>query len=261
MSSFTPPRPTLRRRGLYHHLPLFSALCGLLGASASAFAADSNVPAFSQLPPGVLPPPWHFASLPNKKPTRFDIVELEGHHVLRVSTDDSYGNLVHARRLAGGEPWQLTWKWRLDKPLEHADLRQRSGDDAALKVCVSFDFDVAKLSFGERTKLRLGSISTGESIPAETLCYVWDRQLPTGTVLNNAFTQRLRFVVLQNSHSPIAQWLQEKRDLRADYQRAFGDESPQAMPDIIDVSISADADSTHGTSLGYVGDLHLQLKP
>ena len=57
------------------------------------------------------------------------------------------------------------------------------------------------------------------------------------------------------------QWLQEMRDLRADYQRAFGDESPQTMPDSSDVSISPDADSTHGTSLGYVGDLQLQLTP
>ena len=52
--------------------------------------------------------------------------------------------------------------------------------------------------------------------------------------------------------------MHERRDLQADYLRAFGDESPEHMPDVIGVTVSADADNTHGSSLGYVGDIRLE---
>lgn len=240
--------------------PLLAAALTLLTAACWAQDASHDtvaIASFSAAPPGPAPKPWRFATLPNKKPTVFDIAEQDGSHVLRVATDDSYGNLVHAMRAPGGA-LRLDWRWRLDRPLAQADLRQRSGDDAALKLCVSFDYDIGRLGFGERTRLRLARISTGEAIPGQTLCYVWDRQLPDGTLLDNAFTRRMRFIVLRSGHDPLSRWMHERRDLQADYLRAFGDEAPEHMPDVIGVTVSADADNTHGVSLGYVGDIRLE---
>ena len=226
-----------------------------LVAHASSWAGDSVAP-FSGMAVGPLGAPWHFATLPNKTATEYSIVDLQGSHVLRVSTHDAYGNMVHPLRIEAPSNLQLHWRWRVDQLVDKADIKTKSGDDAAIKLCVSFDYDAAQLSLGERTKLRLGKISTGEDIPAETLCYLWDNKQPTGTVLHNAFTHRMRFIVLQSGASHVGQWVTEQRNLATDYARAFGDESP-SMPAVIGITVSADSDNTHGSGLAYMGDIRL----
>lgn len=247
----------------WKRLPGHAALALLL-AGAPAWAEGKHPQsagqiAFSQLPEGPLPAPWHFATLPGKSPTQFGIASLDGEHVLRVSTSDAYGNLVYPLPAAvngAAAALRLSWRWRVDQLVAKADIRSRSGDDAALKLCVSFDFDRSRLGFGERARLRLGQIHTGERIPAETLCYVWDNQLPVGTQLHNAFTHRMRFIVLQSGSTHLGRWMSESRDLAADYAQAFGDESA-GMPAVIDITVSADSDNTHGSGLAYMGDIHL----
>jgi hypothetical protein len=55
--------------------------------------------------------------------------------------------------------------------------------------------------------------------------------------------------------------LSERRNLLADYRRAFGDESGGAMPDIVAVAVSADADNTRGHGLAYFSDVVLRGGP
>lgn len=246
---------TIPRRRTPWRTPLAAALATF---TLQAGLAQSPSPApFSKMAAGALPAPWHFASLPNKTPTEFGIVQLNGENVLRVSTKDAYGNMVHPLHQQGSAAMQLQWRWRVDELVGKADIRSRSGDDAALKLCVSFDFDRSQLGFGERAKLCLGKISTGEDIPAETLCYLWDNKQPVGTQLHNAFTHRMRFIVLQSGSAHQGQWMTEQRNLAADYAQAFGDES-SAMPEVIGITVSADSDNTHGSGLAYMGDIRLQ---
>lgn len=228
------------------------------GLAAHAVAADdSAIAPFSAAAPGDPPATWKFATLPNKVPTQYTIVDLGGARVLKVQSDESYGNLVHAMHMQVSDRSVLSWRWRVDKLLEDADIRTRAGDDSAAKLCVFFGFDGAKLSFGERTKLALGRASTGEDVPTETLCYVWDNKLPIDTGLINAFTKRIRFIVLQSGTAKLGQWVTQRRNLVADYQRMFGDESEGKVPEVTGVSVSADSDNTHDHGLSYFGDVSL----
>ena len=237
---------------------LAAALCATaLAQPATVLAQGHSIPAFSQMQSGPLGSPWHFATLPNKKPTEFSVVDKDGQHVLRVSTQVAYGNMVLALHHSPMPDMRLQWRWRVDQLIDKADIKTRAGDDSAIKLCVSFDFDKSQLSFGERAKLRLGKISTGEDIPAETLCYVWDNKQPMGTFMHNAFTHRMRYIVLQSGAAHKGQWMTEQRNLTADYLQAFGDES-QTMPTIIGITVSADSDNTHGEGLAYMGDVHLE---
>ena len=236
----------------------FLALAFGAGPVAQAVAADETAIApFSAAAPGDPPAAWKFATLPNKVPTKYTIVDLGGARVLKVESDESYGNLVHALRMQVSDRSVLSWRWRVDKLLEAADIRTRAGDDSAAKLCVFFGFDAAKLSFGERTKLALGRASTGEDVPTETLCYVWDNKLPIDTGLVNAFTKRIRFIVLQSGAAKLGQWVAQRRNLVADYQRMFGDESEGKVPEVTGVSVSADSDNTRGHGLSYFGDVTL----
>lgn len=205
------------------------------------------------------PAPWRVVGLPrsNKPLTRFDITAIDGQSVLRVQTDRSYANLVHQLPdlvLAPGT--QLHWRWRLEQPLLDTDLRRRDGDDSALKVCLLFDMPLARLGLVERSVLRAARSLSGEHLPSATLCYVWDSTLAPGTLLHNAFSQRLRMMVVDSGEQQLGQWVTHTRDLAADFQRAFGEESA-TLPPLQAVLVGADADNTGGRSLGYVGDVTL----
>ena len=240
--------------------PLAVVLAACIAAAATttlAHAEEVAIKSFSSAAPGEPPAAWKFATLPNKVATRFSIVDLAGSRVLKVEADESYGNLVHTLHAKAGDHTALAWRWRVDKLVENADIKTRSGDDAAAKLCVFFAFDAAKLPFGERARLTLANSATGETVPTETLCYVWDNKLPIDTSLVNAFTKRIRFIVLQSGTGKLGQWVTEKRDLSVDYQRLFGDESEGKIPEIVGVAVSADADNTHGHGLAYFGDVSL----
>ena len=230
---------------------------GACFALRAAAADDTAIAAFSSATPGEAPAAWKFATLPNKVPTKFSVVDLGGTRVLKVEADESYGNLVHSMHAQVSGRAVLAWRWRVDKLVEDADLRVRSGDDAAAKVCVLFAFDASKLSLGERTRLKLGNSATGETVPTQTLCYVWDNKLPVDTGIVNAFSKRIRFIVLQSGSARLGQWVAQRRNLAADYQRMFGDESEGQLPEVSGVAVSADSDNTRGHGLAYIGDIAL----
>lgn len=203
--------------------------------------------------------PWHVVGLPKQtKPfTRFEVVELDGRRVLRVESDSSYGNLVHPLQFeTPPASLQFGWRWRVDQLVEAADLRQRSGDDMPVKVCVFFDEPMANVPFIERQALRLARVRADEWLPSATVCYVWDNRVPAGTTLRSAFTGRIRYLVLESGPEHLRSWRSERRDVLADYLRLFGDEA-DTVPPLLGVGVGADADNTHGHGLAYVSDLTL----
>jgi hypothetical protein len=204
---------------------------------------------------------WKFVTLPNKVATKYSIVDLDGAHVLKVQSDESYGNLVFSVKADITDKSVIAWRWRVDKLVEDADLKTRAGEDSAAKVCVFFDFDSGKLSLGERTKLAIAHTTTGQDVPSETLCYVYDNKLPPETGVVSPFTRRIRFIVLDTGSAKLTQWIPQKRNIAADYQRMFGDESEGKLPAVTGVSVSADADNTHGHGLSYFGDVTLTVTP
>jgi hypothetical protein len=234
-----------------------AVLLSTLAALPVRSADDASIAAFSAAPAGEPPSAWKFASLPNKTPTRFTVVELGGARVLKVEADESYGNLIHSMHAQVGEKASLAWRWRVDKLVEDADLKTRGGDDSPAKLCVFFAFDAGKLSLGERTRLALAHSTTGQDVPTETLCYVWDNKLPIDTGIPNAFTKRIRMIVLQSGPAKLGQWVSQRRNLAADYQRMFADESEGKVPEVVGVAVSADADNTRGHGLSYFGDISL----
>jgi hypothetical protein len=232
-----------------------------VGPVLAAQMADEAAPdlgVFSRAAEGSVPAGWRVVAFPsNQKPvTRFTLTQRDGRVALAVEADKSYGNLV---REFG--PWVtdraiLSWKWRAERLPTGADLRQRSGDDAGGKVCVFFDVPTSKMPVIERARLQVARLLTGEPVPPQALCYVWDASappLPVGTHLPNAFTSLMRWVVLQSGEARRGQWVDERRNLADDYRRAFGED----MPPITGVAIGADTDNTQSQSLFYFADVAL----
>jgi hypothetical protein len=202
-------------------------------------------------------PPWRVELLPKQQPpaTRYQVVRLDDRAVLRVQSERAYGNLVHPLPPAT-EAGSLRWRWRLDEAVirVNSTLGDKAGDDAALKVCASFDLPASAVPLAERWLLRLAESRTQLKLPRATLCYLFDNSLPPGTLVRNPYTARVRSIVLGG---PMKRWIDEEHDLAADFLRAFGDES-STVPALTAVVVAADSDNTGSSTLGYVDALRLQ---
>jgi hypothetical protein len=232
-----------------------AAAAACAAACLTIFSTARAADLVSPVGPGAEPPPpWRVVGLPQqaKALTRFSLVVLDGQRVLRVEADNAYGNLVHP--LQGTRAGILAWRWRVDRPAAGADLRLKSGDDVALKVCAFFDMPIARVPFVERQLLRFASARAGYELPTATLCYVWDNLLAPGTLLDNAYTRRVRYIAA-GGHP--GQWSDQAYDLAADFRRAFGDETPE-LPPLTAVVVGADTDNTGSHSVGYVSDLRFE---
>ena len=226
-------------------------------------AAAQGLQAFSKADSDALPAPWRLVGLPQGKApmAQIEIVKLGDERVLKLATDKSYGTALHELKpVVLGAGSSLNWRWRLEKGIETADLATKEGDDAPLKICAMFDMPLDKLGFVERNLVRLARSASAEKLPGATLCYVWDHKLAAGTQLPNAYSQRLRFIVLDSGDKKKGQWVVHQRDLAADLQRAFGHEFATPPP-LIAIVVGADADNTQARSLAYVGDIALAVKP
>src|ERR1700761_4892023 len=141
------PNGTVPRRAAGRALPTALPIVGaLLALAASAAQAEGVLTPFSGASGPQAPAPWRFTNLPNKSATKFEVVEQDGHKVLKVDADQSYGNLVHETRVALDPQTTLSWRWKVEQFVAGADLHQKSGDDGAAKVCVFFDFPSDRLS-------------------------------------------------------------------------------------------------------------------
>jgi hypothetical protein len=232
-------------------LLLRTLLPATLGLGAGAAAADLNPWAGA---PGAEPTlPWRFAGLPAQTlpRTHYSLVETDGALSLRIEAQASYGNLLHPTRSA---PGRLQWQWRVERFAASTDLRTKAGDDTAVKVCALFDHALERVPFVERQLLRLARSRSREDLPAATLCYVWDTGLAAGTLIDNAYSRRVRYLVLRGGETAPTPWQRESRDLAADFLRAFGDEATEA-PRLRAIAVGADTDNTGSQALAFVRGL------
>ena len=241
-----------------HRVALAAAIGMSVAGSALSVDGPNLLTDFAG-PLGTPPAPWRFVGLPfqSKPMTRFRIVTHESARVLEIKADESYGNLVHDVSGAASQAYSLSWRWRIELDNPAGDPQKRSGDDHVLAVCAMFDLPLAAVPFAERQALRAARVAAGELLPSATLCYTWDERQAQGASSNSPFTRRVRYLVLRGAGEPLQQWRHERRDLRSDFLRLFGGEA-SSVPPLLAISVSADADNTHGHSLALLSDMALQ---
>jgi hypothetical protein len=233
----------------------FLLALALLGGNGWA----AGLAAFSSTPGSQPPAPWQVIGLPERfaKPiSQFDLVDLDGAHVLRVKADKSWGTLAHPGNEAVKPSTVLRWRWRLDQPIAKADIHAKTTEDSPLKVCLSFDMPTDNIPSGERALFKLAQLFSKDKIPTATLCYIWGNKESIGYEQASLFTARVRFIVLANESTPLRVWQSKERSIYSDFLKTFGQEAV-VVPSLSAILIGADADNTQGSSLGYVGDVQL----
>ena len=82
---------------------------------------------------------------------------------------------------------------------------------------------------------------------------MWCNTRPPGTVISNPRTDRIRKIVVESGAKNLKQWLDYERNIRADFEKAFG-EPPGAL---VGIGIMIDTDNTHSMANAWYGPLRL----
>ncbi len=221
-------------------------------AAQSAAAPDAVAP-FSTLKTLEGGPwtPWRFH--PTKPTTSFRTVSVDGTRVVEALADQSVSGLKHRVDIDPQARPILEWRWRIDAPLAGADVADRYADDAPVRVVLAFDGDVSTLPVREQMFFERAKLLTGQDLPYATLMYVWCNRNAPESVVPNAHTSRVQKIVVQSGERGTKEWLAYRRDIVADYERAFGRKPGR----LIAVGVMSDSDNTKQVSRGWYGDIRV----
>ena len=219
------------------------------GAQVPLLTRFSDQPTDAGTPQG-----WSIVTFRNKpRQTRYELVRDGEAVVIRAQAAASAAALVHKLDIPLQQAAVLHWRWKIARLLDKSDIGRKSGDDYPARVYVTFALD-PRASWAERIKYRTARLIYGNELPFSALNYVWDTHAPVGTSVGNAYTERVRMLVLESGAARLGEWVEERRDIQADYRRAFGREAPP----ITGVAIMTDTDDTGETATAWYGDIALQ---
>jgi hypothetical protein len=231
-------------------LAVATALAGCASAppkaidiAASPWAAQSGLHAGGQAQS------WTHQQFPGKVPTQFAYARLEGRDTVAVRANASASMLRQVLRVEPQALGRVRFSWKVPALIEQADLASRENDDAPVRVVLAFEGDRSRLSAKDAALSELVQALTGEPMPYATLMYVWCNKREAGTVIRSPRTDRIRRLVLESGPARLNQWLDYERDIRADYERAFG-EAPGAL---VGIGIMTDSDNTRSQARAWYG--------
>lgn len=197
---------------------------------------------------------WHDFSLPGKRTTRYWAGWEGPQRVVHARADASASMLRRRIRIEGADLGSVEFSWRVDALIDGADLNDADSSDSPARIVLAFDGDPARLSQRNRMLFDLAQAVTGEAPPYATLMYVWDNKAVPETVIPSRRTDRVRKIVLESGPERRGRWLHYRRDIAADYRRAFG-EAPGALTGI---ALMTDADNTRTRAEASYGEVHLR---
>jgi hypothetical protein len=221
-----------------------------------AAASESlSIGAFSQLKPGTAITGWQPLTFKKiERHTQYTLVDDAGVTVVMAESNDSASGLVRNQSIDLKQFPILAWRWKVSKVLAKADPKLKGGDDYPARIYITFAFDRSKLSVGERIKYGTAKLLYGEYPPLAAINYIADGKTPEGSMLPNAYTQRVKMIVVQSGAGKLNEWVELRRNVYEDYKRAFGDEPPL----VSGVAIMTDTDNTGDEVTAYYGDLEFR---
>lgn len=194
---------------------------------------------------------WPFHA--SKRRTEYRSVVLGGRRVVEARADSSVSGLRHPVDIDPVSRPILEWGWRIDGVLDQADIGDRRADDSPVRIVLAFDGDVSTLPLKEQMFFERVKLLGGQDLPYATLMYVWCTRRAPGEITQNPHTSRVRKIVVESGAGGVRQWRDYRRDIVADYERAFG-----AKPGrLIAVGVMSDSDNTRQQAVAWYGDIRL----
>jgi Protein of unknown function (DUF3047) len=202
------------------------------------------------------PKTWEHYALPGKHATDYVFANIDGRDTLAVTAVSSASLFRQKVRIEPEELDHLRFSWKVPELIAQADLALRDSADSPVRIVLAFEGDRSKFSAKNAMLSELAHVVTGEPMPFATLMYVWCNTREPGSVITSARTDRIRKIVIESGAKNLNQWLDYERNIRADYEKAFG-EAPGAL---VGIGIMTDTDNTRSTARAWYGPVNFTSK-
>ena len=223
------------------------------------FGESVEVAAFSRSRPGRVGAPWEpFLVVRGNALTEYELVEVDGTVVLSARAEDGGSGLYRKIRIDLRRHPVIEFRWRVPAREEgETPLQAAARASPVMRTSLAFHGDVAKLDFEDRAKLRLAKMLTVNGLPYASLLYVWKLNEALDTVQHSPHTDRVRYIVAENSARRTGEWVVIRRNVLEDYRRAFGEEPG----DVLAVGLMTDPGDDGSRRRGYYGDITFRSAP
>lgn len=208
----------------------------------------------SRLQGASAPPDWTHKTVIGQQATRYSAQFHEGRPAVHALAQASNSVMRTWVNVPSEQLGQLRFSWFVPALNPDADVSQRDSDDAVARVMLTFEGDRSRLSARDHLLSELAMLLSGEPLPYATLMYVWDPRHPAGDVVPNARTARIRSLVVESGPKRLGRWIDFERDIRADYEKAFG-EPPGAL---VKLALMSDSNNTGRTVQAWFGPMTLR---
>ena len=196
---------------------------------------------------------WEVVRIPGKVATQYSVVRLSNRRSLMASASSSASMLRKDLRIEPAQLNELSFSWQIQKLIDGADMALRDQDDSPVRLVLAFDGDRSQFSPKNAMLSELSHALSGRPMPYATLMYVWCNQRPVNSVIQNPRTDRIRKIVVESGAGRLNQWISYERNIRADYEKAFG-EPPGAL---IGIGLMTDSDNTRSQAQAWYGPIQL----
>lgn len=196
-----------------------------------------------------LPDGWEFISMAAAfDETTFDLVSSDRGVVLQARSNNGAAALLTERRIDPTTHPILKWHWKIDSIVEKGKLGVKSRDDFPARLYVAFDYDLTLYQRLKRVAFRaLGYQAVGK----RAIVYIWGNRAKRGTVLSSPYVGWHKLMVVRSGSTHTGVWRTERRNVRRDYYRIFGEEPPPVEM----VAIMTDTENTGGHITAHYGDI------
>jgi hypothetical protein len=209
------------------------ALAGMLVAAVALAADVVVVEDWSAAPVGAkgIPPGWQRQDW-GSPVYNFTVVEQDGQRAVQMksASDSSNVNKDIRGKVRLAETPILEWTWKVAALPRGADARRAATDDEAGQLYVVWP-------------------RFPQALRAQIIGYIWDTTAPAGSVFKSQKSGTVTYVVVRSGPADLGKWVTERRDVREDFRRIYGEEpeDPGGM------SFGIDSDDVKGTAESYMG--------
>lgn len=169
--------------------------------------------------------------------TRYTWVSSQEGDVLKAESHQSASALYYAKEIDLHKTPFLNWRWRIENVLDDLDEKTKAGDDYPARIYVVLP-------------------SSWPSLKPRSVNYVWSSRLEKNTVWTSAYTDKVKLVAVEGGRDLLGRWLVEKRNVREDIQRLFGED----IRYIKGLALMSDTDNSGHFALAYYGDIYFADK-
>lgn len=178
-----------------------------------------------------------------KRKSSYRIAYMDGSLVIVATGLGGASGLIRRTDIETADCQFMDWVWRVDELQIKADLSTKAGDDVAAAIF---------LLFGDP-----GFLSNPDPVP--TLRYVWTTERhKIDDIIDNPYMRGVvKNIVIEAGNARLNQWVNERRNVYADYKKAFGNSPKEPVTAIV---IFTDNDQTGEPVTAYFREINFDCR-